>query len=195
MDKNTAQTDEGHSGIDPWLQCCSVRHSNLVFYYAGYFSQNVINATGDAVRLRLERSDTPTTVRRKLFSTFIEMTQNIVHYSSDNLTPGEQTDGEMRRGSLCILQKADTFYIVCANLVTPARAEHLRQVLEPLCEMSAEQIRKAYRRQLREETPAESKGAGLGLLTIAKESSRPIEYAFEPQDDTDMRLFTLKATI
>jgi len=185
---------DSETTIEQFNKCCNIRNSNCVFYYSGYFSQNIINAIGDAVRLRLERSDTPGGVRRKLFSTFIEMAQNIVHYSSNNLTPIEQADRELRAGSVCVMQENGQFFIMCANPVTPEWAEHLRRVLEPLCDMSAEQIRYAYRRQLRKPAPDDSKGAGLGFLTIAKESSRPIEFSLEP-NETGMVTFSLKATI
>lgn len=171
-------------GLDP----------NLIFFYAGYFSQNIINAIGDAVRLRLEQTETSGSVRRKIFSTFIEMAQNIVHYSSDSLTPPDQATLEIRAGSVMVSQVAGAFHIVCANPVDPEFAEQLKPLLEPLRAMSMEQIKDAYRKTLRAETDEHSKGAGLGFLTIAKDSSAPIEYGFEATGN-GMQMFTLKATI
>ncbi|MDA3876928.1 MAG: SiaB family protein kinase [Halothiobacillus sp.] len=167
---------------------------NLIFFYAGYFSQNIINAIGDSVRLRIGQSDASGSVRRKIFSTFIEMAQNIVHYSSDSLTPPEQTNLEMRAGSVLVTHVDNAFLILCANPVSQAFAEQLTPQLEPLRVMSSEQIKDAYRKALRSETSESSKGAGLGLLTIAKDSSAPIEYGFNPMGN-GMLMFTLKATI
>ena len=168
---------------------------NLIFFYAGYFSQNIINAIGDAVRLRMEQSEASSSVRRKIFSTFIEMAQNIVHYSSDTLTPPDQVTLEMRAGSVMVTHEEGRFYILCANPVDAAFADQLKPLLDPLRVMTAEQIKNAYRQTLRSSDHTEhSKGSGLGFLTIAKDSSAPIEYGFTPSTQ-GMLMFTLKATI
>ncbi|WP_407275260.1 SiaB family protein kinase [Halothiobacillus sp. DCM-1] len=166
----------------------------LIFFYAGYFSQNIINAIGDAVRLRLEQSDAPGGVRRKIFSTFIEMAQNIVHYSSDMLTPPDQATLEMRAGSVMVMHTEGRFFITCANPVDAQYADKLKGILEPLRQMNADQIKDAYRKTLRAETDQDSKGAGLGFLTIAKDSSAPVEFHFAPNEH-GLFMFTLKATI
>lgn len=168
---------------------------NLIFFYAGYFSQNIINAIGDAVRLRMEHSEASSSVRRKIFSTFIEMAQNIVHYSSDTLTPPDQVTLEMRAGSVMVTQADGQFHILCANPVDAQFAEQLKPMLEPLRVMTAEQIKSAYRQTLRSSDSSEnSKGSGLGFLTIAKDSSAPLEYGFTPAEH-GMLMFTLKASI
>ncbi|MFX7840615.1 SiaB family protein kinase, partial [Acinetobacter baumannii] len=74
----------------------------VIFYYVGYFSQSIVTAMAEAVRLRLEQSGTAGPTRRRLFSSFVEMAQNIIHYSADTLTPPEQNQNELRHGSVCI---------------------------------------------------------------------------------------------
>src|SRR5438445_2958516 len=78
------------------------RERTVIFYYVGYFSQNIIAAMSDAVRLQLTVSGVDGSTRRKLFSSFVEMAQNIVHYSSDALTPPTQDSNQLRHGSVCI---------------------------------------------------------------------------------------------
>ncbi|MEY6431533.1 SiaB family protein kinase [Thioalkalicoccus limnaeus] len=174
-------------------ESCLAQNPGLIFFYVGYFSQNIINAIGDAVRLRLEYSEMPGGLRRRIFSIFIEMAQNVVRYSSDQLVSGPQQN-ELRAGSVCITQENGRFLIICKNPVTQDWAERLRPVLEELRLMSVEEIKRSYREQLRKELPADSVGAGLGLLTIARDSDGPIEFALEP-DPTGELLFTLKATL
>src|SRR6218665_800508 len=62
------------------------RQNRVIFYYVGYFSQNIIAAMAEAVKLQLEVSGVAGPTRRKLFSSFVEMAQNIIHYSADALT-------------------------------------------------------------------------------------------------------------
>ena len=78
------------------------RQHQVIFYYVGYFSQHIVAAMAEAVKLQLEVAGVAAPTRRKLFSSFVEMAQNIIHYSADSLTPPSQNNGELRHGSVCI---------------------------------------------------------------------------------------------
>ena len=58
---------------------------NVIFYHMGYFSHHIISAMAEVVKLQLEISGVSGPTRRKLFSSFVELSQNIIHYSSDAL--------------------------------------------------------------------------------------------------------------
>ncbi len=169
----------------------------VIFYYVGYFSQHIVAAMAEAVKLQLEVAGVAGPTRRKLFSSFVEMAQNIVHYSSDALTPPSQHEGELRHGSVCIRREDDgSFLLLCANPVEPAIAEELREKLDALRSMTLDEIKLAYRQTLREETPAGSKGAGMGFLTVARDAREPLEFDFEPADPVGASpMFYLKAAI
>jgi hypothetical protein len=172
------------------------RKHRVIFYYVGYFSQNIIAAMAEAVRLQLEVSGVDAPTRRKLFSSFVEMSQNIVHYSADALTPGDQMERELRHGSVCITEHEGRYLLLCANPVESGVAEGLRDKLQRLCSMTLEEIKKAYRDSLRAETPEGSKGAGMGLLTMARDASEPLEFSLQPlQDQPGTAVFQLKATV
>ena len=57
--------------------CELVAKRQIVFYYFGYFSQNIVQAMAEAVRVRLEQSETATSTRRRLFHPS-SMARNIV---------------------------------------------------------------------------------------------------------------------
>ncbi|QHI97184.1 hypothetical protein GT347_03835 [Xylophilus rhododendri] len=173
------------------------RQHQVIFYYVGYFSQHIVAAMADAVKLQLEVSGVAGPTRRKLFSSFIEMAQNIIHYSSDSLTPHTHSDGELRHGSVCIRREDDgSFQLLCANPVEQRIADELRVKLDALRAMTLEEIKQAYRQTLRDETPEGSKGAGIGLLTVARDARAPLDFDFEPADNTGAApVFYLKATI
>ena len=64
-----------------------VAQRRIVFYYYGYFSQTIVSAMADTIKLSMKQADTSAAAKRKLFSCFVEMAQNIIHYSSAALTP------------------------------------------------------------------------------------------------------------
>ncbi|MCZ2498796.1 hypothetical protein GN316_18695 [Xylophilus sp. Kf1] len=169
----------------------------VIFYYVGYFSQHIVAAMAEAVKLQLEVSGASGPTRRKLFSCFVEMAQNIIHYSSDSLTPPSQREGELRHGAVCIRREADGgFLLLCANPVEPQVAEDLKVKLDALRAMTMEEVKQAYRQTLREETPEGSKGAGMGFLTVARDSREPLEFDFDAADAVGgSPVFYLKAAI
>jgi Family of unknown function (DUF6272) len=169
---------------------------NLMFYHKGYFSQNVVAAMSEVVKLQLEVAGVGAPTRRKLFSSFIELSQNIVHYSSNFLVDGQDQGGSIREGTVCIVTDGERHLMLCANPISTAAMNHLRETLEPLRNMSLDEIKQAYKVSLRAETPAQSRGAGLGFLTMARDASEPLEFAFYPNvDNPETTMFCLKTTI
>jgi hypothetical protein len=171
--------------------------SGILFYYNGYMSQNVIGAMGDTLRHKLEVQGTKGAITRKVFSTFIEMAQNILNYSAD----ADRTDRakQYSEGGVAIGQLGERFYIICGNHIARAHLEHVREKLEAIRAMSPDKIKHAYKQQLRNDDPDEgelSKGAGLGFLTVARDASEPIEFCFiEHELPAEKVGFYLKAVI
>jgi hypothetical protein len=169
---------------------------NLIFYHKGYFSHSIVAAMSEVVKLQLEVAGISAPTRRKIFSSFIELSHNIVHYSCDSLGDAYEQDGAIREGAMCISAEGERHLMVCMNPVATVAVNELREKLEPLRNMSIEEIKQAYKISLRSETPADSKGAGLGFLTMARDASAPLEFAFHPRDDdSHTTLFCLKTII
>jgi hypothetical protein len=102
-----------------------------------------------------------------------------------------------RAGAIAIGKKDDKYYILCGNVVTATAVNALNDKLLEIHNMSKEEIKKAYKRQLQSEADDSSHGAGLGFLTVARDSVEPIEYSFFKPADTQEghAFFYIKATI
>jgi len=151
----------------------------VFFYYSGFVSQPIIEATADAIRMRLESKEVRFPSQRKLLGAFIEMAQNIVHYSAESLAENEEGNNEIRFGTLCITSCDDGYRVNCSNPVSMEVFERLDRKLSVLSRMTLDEIKLSYRKALKSDDREEnSKGGGIGLLTLAKDSRDPIEYAF-----------------
>jgi Family of unknown function (DUF6272) len=153
--------------------------SGVLFYHSGEFNEAVVAAAAQSLRHRMEESGATGPVKRKLFSTFVEMAQNIVHYAA--MPPGgEAVQG--KEGTVAVGRSAGDYWVICVNRVDTAHIARLSEKLEAVRCMSLEDIRKTYREQLHNtqhvNTDAISKGAGLGWLTIARDAKQPLEYSF-----------------
>lgn len=173
----------------------SADFSGVLFYYNGPLSQNVIATMGETLRHRLGCADAGGPKARKLFSSFIEMVQNALHYSPDAPGyPGEKV------GAVAVGRRnSRDYYIVCGNLVQRSQTQRIRDRIEPLRSMTMDEIRRAYREQLRQEPEADvvSKGAGLGFLTLARDASEPIQYSLidAPDHGDELSYFYIQATV
>ncbi|MCZ3380848.1 SiaB family protein kinase [Kosakonia sp. SOY2] len=169
------------------------RQNAVELFYTGYFSQQHIVSLGEVIRTWLDKHEPSAVTRRKLFSAFIEMGQNIVRYSSDDryLSTEQQ---ELRFGSVCFHMDQTHYYLETANLVGPEASTLLQTNLDVLRGMSQAEIRDAWKQGLRSEAPATSKGANIGLLTMARDTSLPLEYRIHPLAAGSLSAFHLKAT-
>jgi hypothetical protein len=167
----------------------------VVFYYEGEFSPNVIAAMGDAVKNRIEQDPGADKKKRKIFSTFIEMAQNVAFYA-----PGVEGNAKPGHGALAVGKLNDCYYIVSGNYVESKHIQRMKEKLEPLRSMTLDEIKQAYRAQLRNdehENDTVSKGAGLGFLTLARDAAAPIEFSITETTEHGglFAYFFLRATI
>lgn len=215
----------------------------VLFYYAGEFTPAVIAAAADSLKARLATEDASGPAKRKLFSTFVEMAHNILHYAvataaEDGSTPAphgaigvgrekpshascagpaghtgpsghsgqpggasDNTDTPQNATTADATDMSSHYWIVCSNPVNVDYVARLADKLNAVRAMSLDEIKQSYREQLRNtdhgaQDPI-SKGAGLGLLTIARDASGPLEYSFASTADPTARtaLFHVKARI
>lgn len=174
--------------------------SGIIFYHSGEFTGAIITAAAESLKHRMEESGASGPAKRKLFSTFVEMAQNILHYAA--LPPGaDPAFVHGKPGTIGIGKCGDDYWVVCVNRVETAHIARLSEKLDAVRSMSLEDIRKSYRAQLHntehEITDTVSKGAGLGWLTIARDSKQPLEYSFtsEPESQGKTAFFFVKAVI
>ena len=86
------------------------------------------------------------------------------------------------------------FQVQCGNMVDSEMRAILSDRLAEINGMEEEVLRKTYIETLCNGEMSGKGGAGLGLLSLAKKASGPIEYRFDSQED-NRELFTLIVTV
>ena len=158
------------------------RKDGVVFYHSGHLNEETVASIGQLLRHRLQEEGANGVQSRKVFTTFMEMAQNILHYGA---VEGESEALPGRPGVLSVVHAPEGFAVMCGNYVASEQVPRVRGRLEAVQVMGPEMVRKAYRRQLAfEGADPDSKGAGLGLLTMAASAREPIEFAFDPDPPT-----------
>lgn len=173
--------------------------AGVLFYYAGSFDSETVNVISNKLKEKLQQEPASGPIKRKLFSIFIEMAQNVLHYGRD--AAGNTSGEHGKLGAIGMGHEGESYWIACRNLVTTDQIGRITEKLDALRNMSLAEIKTAYREQLandqHEQSDAVSKGAGLGLLTMARDSTHPIEFSFASQAESAGRYsnFYIKTVI
>lgn len=180
--------------IDTMLQVQSfLRDKGIIICFSGKLSQELIEEYGAAVKKYLLAEDRPVDEVYHIFSIFIEQTQNIKNYCGRM-----QADIDYEEiNTSCIVTIGKTeegSYISSGNLLKHEDGEALVQRLNELRELDAAAIRKLYKAKLREELPPDAEGSGLGLIEMARKSSKPLEYTVSRVNES-LSFFTLRAIV
>ncbi|MFW5931203.1 MAG: SiaB family protein kinase [Desulfosalsimonas sp.] len=158
-----------------------LKKEGIIFSFSGPVSQNLLEGIGATLRQKMSLEETSTGVMQKVFSIFVELMQNIINYSADRGSVGEE-EPELSFGILVIGKKNDQFYIKSGNYISRDQKESLEEKLPVIREMDKDELKKFYKQQRRKEVEEGSKGAGLGFIEMARRASSPIEYEILPAE-------------
>ena len=173
----------------------SLRAQGIVFAYSGYMTESILGGVGDALKQKLASEDADTTKMRSVFAVFVEQMQNIIRYSVERLPNRTSSETAMLSYGILTIGQEDRDYVVHAgNLIKANDVGKMRERLAAICDMNRDELKAAYKLQLKSTPSVESKGAGIGLIEIARRASKPIEFDFMDVD-AEHAFFALKATI
>jgi hypothetical protein len=167
---------------------------DVIFYYCGPIAHAGIEGVAQTLRKNLEYEEAESMTAQSVFSVFIEQMQNILNYSAEKVPPNEVMESELRVGVVVIGHEQKGYYILCGNKVYNKDIPGLRDKLELLRNMSKEELKTLYKERRRMEPEPTSKGAGLGLIEMARKGTEPIEYGFSPIDD-NFSFFSIRVVV
>lgn len=169
----------------------SYLRDRIMLCFNGPISRSLIEEIGKALRNYLNTQQATPSAAMDVFAVYIEMTQNIRHYA---LCQGY--DETQASATVAVAQDPEGRYLVSAgNMVEAADGERLVRMIEALGPLNRVELKAAYKQQLRQPRDAEREsGAGLGLLDMARKSSRPLRASLQALPD-GQGFFSLTATI
>lgn len=161
----------------------NIKKEKIVFCYSGPISQATIEGIGSTLRLDLKMEEADMSSSQKIFSIFIEQMQNVLNYSEDKIINDKEMEKELRIGVLVIGQEDENFYVYCGNKIYNDDIEKIQKRIDEISGLNAEELKALYKKRRKGEIEEGSKGAGLGLIEMARKSGRPIESSFKKIDD------------
>ena len=142
--------------------------------YIGKFNHQVIKMfTGMTENDMKEVADNST--KRRVYHAMVEILQNMNKHSDE--IADKKSVG---RGLFMIGKKHEKYFIIASNKIKNGSVDKLKSNIEEVNSASLEKLNKMHHTQLRGGTLSEKGGAGLGLIDIARKTSKKIQYEFIP---------------
>lgn len=165
--------------------------NNIMLCFNGPMSHGLIEEIGNALRGYLEADLAQPSAAMDVFGVYIELTQNIRHYSALR-----GYDGTEAIATVVVARGEEGRYVVHAgNVVERDDGEALLERVEALSGMDRAALKAAYKTQLRQpRDECAASGAGLGLIDVARKSSAPLSARLAPMNN-DRAYFSVRAVI
>lgn len=164
------------------------RDQEILICLNGPNSQSLIEEIGKALRQHIA-GQTETTTAMDVFSTYIEMSQNMRNYSEAR----HYNQAESNATVIIASRPPGHYSVSAANLVDQADGQALIARIEQLSRLDKHELKQLYKQQLRDGAHA-SGGAGLGLIEMARRASEPMEASLEERPE-GKAIFSLRVTI
>jgi len=93
-----------------------------------------------------------------VFSIYIELTQNARNYIIERQLP----PGELSSTIVVVARKDETHAVTSGNYILKEDVQPLKERIEQINAMNADDLKALYKKQLRSERPEGARGAGIG---------------------------------
>jgi Family of unknown function (DUF6272) len=157
---------------------------HIVLDFQGAMSQDMLVGMAELIRNTPHREVKKPTLIKRVFSVFIEMAQNIAHYSIErvHLNSKHQKDG-VGAGIIVVTENKKMYTVTSGNLVDTSSIIQITQRCDAINKMDKEELKQFYKQQIKVTRPASRRGAGVGLIDIARKSGNAIQYQTTCVDD------------
>lgn len=165
----------------------SLASQNIIIAFTGTVSQPIVEELGEMLKNKTSISK----AMRDVFAVFIEMSQNVLRYSSqrDKVGSGEEAVGN---GMIFVTEHKSHYQISSGNLISEAAIPAMKDFLTLLNTKNKDELKTMYTER-RKAPVAPGKGPGLGLIDISRRADRPLEFDYSPMDAG--MLFLLSCTV
>ncbi len=172
-----------------------LRKKSIFFYYSGPISQSSLEGVGNTLRRNLEYEEAGNKTTMSVFSIFVEQVQNILNYSAERLGKTEDLENELRIGVVVIGREENgDYYVFCGNRIYNTDIEVLSAKIEEVKTLSKDELKALYKERRKMDPEAGSKGAGLGLIEMARKAGKPIEHTYTKIDE-EFSFFSIKVVV
>ena len=162
----------------------------IIVSFQGAISNDLVMYLGSVIESKQALSSR----MKRLFSIFLEMSQNIMRYSAERDTIEDELE-PTGVGKVMITDHDDQYLISAANKVSVSAVPYLEEQYKTVNSLSKDGLKALFLERRKNDPPPGSKGAGLGIIDIARKADTPIQYVFRKTEDPNTMLMILLVTL
>ena len=167
----------------------------VILCFSGVVSQEILSTFAEMIESKFESEGfADMTAARNIFAIFVELTHNIISYSSNATIIGDnkkQSPGLIVIGRDPILER---FYVKSGNAVEVGAMQRISERIDSIKNLDKEELKALYKDHRKSGKNTHGRGGGLGFLEIQRKASKPLEYTFNKIDDDNL-FFCVQAIV
>lgn len=148
---------------------------NILVIHKGDFSQDAIFPILQIIEENLQKEKKDSVSKKRVFHILVELLQNVSNHCFVN--------GDKKEGIFLIGEDDDYFVINTGNLIKNEFVDDLKDHLDHINDLNGKELKDLYLSKLRERNDPNSRGAGIGLIDIARKIISPINYSIQKLDN------------
>ncbi len=149
---------------------------SIKFVFWGGLTQEILVEFANYMKSQYFR----TKMANKLLSVFVELWQNIMHYSSERVILDDKEIGS----GIIIFAEHDFKYIISSgNKVVITKKDKITNRLMQYKGKNSNELKELYFKIINQDTELDSKGAGLGFVEIARKCNGNFDFSFTDLDE------------
>ncbi|MEO8068737.1 MAG: SiaB family protein kinase [Flavobacteriales bacterium] len=152
----------------------------VMLSFKGLLTTDLVTALLGAVERKMEVIETDQKSRKRVFNVVMECLQNLYHHNS---AVTSEASSEERHGVVMIVHHPKGYSVLTGNLMRSAEVDSLKQRLDKINALDADQLRGLYKETLNDGRYGAAGGGGLGIIDIARKSGQKLEYGFAPKTE------------
>ncbi len=152
---------------------------NILLDFQGAVSHDLLVGMAELIKKKFSQEFGKSNIVKKVFSIFVEMAQNISFYSAERVYLDDQ-GGEVGAGIIVVTGEDKIYTVTSGNLVEKTSTPRIIRHCEIINRMDKEDLRQFYKEKIKSSRKEGRRGAGVGLIDIARKSGHPISYGVTP---------------
>lgn len=174
-----------------------IQRLGLNIIYSGPVWPGSMEGIAETLRKRMIYDELGLSASQSIFSVFVEQMNNVLMYSSEKeeVLSQDKNDIDVSRGIFFLGSKEGKYFLQSGNIIKEDSAALIKERIDYVNTLDKKELRQFYKEQIKKENlNPESKGAGIGLIEIARRASSKIEYSFTPRGE-GMMFYAMCVTI
>jgi len=168
-----------------------LQSKDILLSYKGAVNNDLLDCLMKLTEDKLNLLESSRGLKKKVYTVVVEILQNIYHHFDPKYFTQES---DMDSIAFVIGKDSTDFSIIAGNYIENDKVIPMREVIDELNSLSAQQLKQRYIQALNNGSFTQKGGAGLGLLFIARKSGGKLEYVIKDAE-FNHSFFSLKVKI